>query len=319
MDVQIVGGGIIGLSIAWRLAQRGVKVAVCDKGPIASESSWAGAGMLSPGGEFRADSPWTRRAIESLALFTPFIEELRSESGIPIDFHVCGAMELDNPEPPAPGIEWQALAADEAARRAPIPGIGAARWFPGEAQADPRSICNALAAVCRARGVQIQEHTAIDRPASPCVIAAGAWASQIRTGIPRAYPVRGTLLGYHLEPGALPCIVRRGHYYVLQRQSGFTIFGSDHTPDVWTYAPDPGSVNLLRRAAGDLLPALRDRPPDEVWTGLRPASEASDPVVEKIPGENTWLAYGHFRNGILLAPITARMIADSITSTLGTD
>ncbi|MBM3769364.1 MAG: FAD-dependent oxidoreductase, partial [Acidobacteria bacterium] len=63
----------------------------------------------------------------------------------------------------------------------------------------------------------------------------------------------------------------------------------------------------------------RDRPPDEVWTGLRPASEASDPVVEKIPGENTWLAYGHFRNGILLAPITARMIADSITSTLGTD
>ena len=314
MDVRIIGGGIIGLSIAWRLAQRGVKVAVYDKGPIASEASWAGAGMLSPGGEFRADSLWTRRAIESLTLFTPFVEELRSETGMAIDFHVCGAVELDNAEPPAPGIDWRLLTALEAAQRAPVRADSAGRWFPGEAQADPRSICKALAEACRVRGVAIHENSAVGGFSGPCVIAAGAWASQVRPDIPRAYPVRGTLLGYYLDPGALPCIVRRGHYYALQRQSGFTIFGSDHVPDVWTYAPEPGSVNLLRRAAAELLPTLLDRAPDEVWTGLRPASVAVDPIVEKVPGENTWLAYGHFRNGILLAPITARMIADSVMS-----
>ncbi len=319
MDVRIIGGGIIGLSIAWRLAQRGVTVAVHDKGLVASEASWAGAGMLSPGGEFRVDSPWTRRAIESLTMFTPFVEELRSETGLPIDFHVCGAVELENAEPPAPGIDWQPLTAREATQRAPVRADSAARWFPDEAQADPRSICRALAEACRARGVAIHENAAIDTASAPCVIASGAWASQIRPDIPRAYPVRGTLLGYYLEPGALPCIVRRGHYYALQRQSGFTIFGSDHVPDVWTYAPDPASVNRLRRAAAELLPTLLDRAPDEVWTGLRPASAAGDPIVDKLPGEQIWLAYGHFRNGILLAPITARMIADSLTSTMGTD
>lgn len=319
MDVRIIGGGIIGLSIAWRLAQRGVRTAIYDKGAIASEASWAGAGMLSPGGEFRADSPWTRRAIESLAMFTPFVEELRAETGLPIDFHVCGAVELDNATPPAPGVAWQTLTAEEAARRVPVVVGGEARWFPDEAQADPRSICKALVAACRQRGVTIHEHALVERLEAPCVIASGAWASQLRPDIPRAYPVRGTLLGYYLAPGALPCIVRRRHYYALQRQSGFTIFGSDHFPDVWTYAPDPESVNLLRRAAADLLPSLLDRAPDEVWTGLRPASDAADPVVEKLPGEDTWLAYGHFRNGILLAPITARMIADSIIATLGRD
>ena len=319
MELQIIGGGIVGLSIAWRLAQRGVKVSIFDKGPIASEASWAGAGMLSPGGEFRADSPWTRRAIESLTAFGPFVEELRDESGLAIDFHVCGAVELDHSEPPAPGIDWQALTADEAGQRAPVRAVGAARWFPDEAQADPRSMCRALAEACRRRGVVIHENSAVERAAQPCVIAAGAWASRIRPDTPRAYPVRGTLLGYYLEPGALPCIVRRGHYYALQRQSGFTIFGSDHVPEVWSYTPDPASVNALRRAAADLLPTLLDRAPDEVWTGLRPASDAVDPVVEKLSGEDTWLAYGHFRNGILLAPITARIIADSVTATLGMD
>jgi glycine oxidase len=317
MEVRIIGGGIVGLSIAWRLAQRGVKVAVYDKGLVAAEASWAGAGMLSPGGEFRADSPWTRRAIESLELFSPFVEELRAETGMAIDFHVCGAVELDRDDAPAPGIAWQLLTALEAAERAPVRTTAAARWFAGEAQADPRSICRALAEACRMRGVAIHENTAVGDGAAPCVIAAGAWASRLRAGIPQSYPVRGTLLGYQLEPGALPCIVRRGHYYALQRQSGFTIFGSDHVPDVWTYTPEPGSVNLLRRAAAELLPTLLDRAPDEVWTGLRPASVAADPVVEKLPGENTWLAYGHFRNGILLAPVTARMIADSVMSTLG--
>lgn len=317
MEMRIIGGGIIGLSIAWRLAQRGIRTVVYDQGRVASESSWAGAGMLSPGGEFRTDSPWTRRAIESLAAFAPFVEELKSETGLPIDFHVCGAIEFDNAEAPASGVDWQPLTPDEAALRAPIQNPAAARWFPGEAQADPRSICTALAAACRQRGVVIHENTAADGINPPYIIAAGAWASRIRPGIPRAYPVRGTLLGYHLRPGVLPCIVRRGHHYALQRQSGFTLFGSDHVPDVWTYAPDPASVNQLRRAAADLLPTLLDRPPDEVWTGLRPASVAVDPVVEKFHGENIWLAYGHFRNGILLAPITARMVVDSVTATMG--
>ena len=94
MHVDIAGAGIIGLSIAWRLAQAGCRVTVRDAGRAAGQSSWAGAGMLTPAGEFRSDSRWTQLAIQSLAGYGAFVEELTAATGIEIDFRVAGAMEL---------------------------------------------------------------------------------------------------------------------------------------------------------------------------------------------------------------------------------
>ena len=103
-DVIIAGGGIIGCSIAWRLAQRGLKVKVLDSGRIGHEASRAGAGMLAPGGEAGPESPWARHMVASLAMYPAFIEELKAASGLPIEFQICGAHEYGCDELDWPGV-----------------------------------------------------------------------------------------------------------------------------------------------------------------------------------------------------------------------
>ena len=285
--------------------------------------------MLTPAGEFRTESRWTQLAMASLAAYGAFVEELTLTTGIPIDYRVCGALELafndaerdelDRPRPE--GIYMEEVTVAGARYFAPIPltGVRAARWFPNEAVANPRHVCAALLAACRGLGVEIRENEPVEACSGPMVVAAGAWASQI-AGLdeaPRAFPVKGHLLGYHCKKESMPPIVRHRHHYALQRENGFTIFGSDEQRDAWDPAPEAERVAVLAEAAAALLPRLLDRAPDEVWAGLRPGSAAAEPVVEKVSGKDLWLAYGHFRNGILLAPVTARMITESIVASLG--
>jgi len=326
MRISIAGAGIIGLSIAWRLAQAGLDVVVREAGRVAGEASWAGAGMLAPGGEFRAASRWTSLAIESLAGYGEYVGELTDATGVAIDYRVSGAVELalDEAEraalerPRPEGIPSEEITPAEARRLAPVAesGIVAARWFPHEAVVDPRHVCEALLAACKALGVAIQEGDRMERLAGPTVIASGAWASQLTAG-PRSFAVKGHLLGYRCRPGSLPPIVRHGHHYALQRANGFTIFGSDEQRDVWDHRPETERVAALQQAAAAMLPGLLDQQPDEVWAGLRPGSDLGEPVVEKLPESDTWLAYGHYRNGILLAPVTAKLITASILATAG--
>ena len=115
---------------------------------------------------------------------------------------------------------------------------------------DPRHVCAALIAACRTLGVTFCENEANVPLAGPTVIAAGAWASRIPglEGAPRAFSVKGHLLGYHREKNSLPSIVRHGHHYALQRANGYTIFGSDEQRDVWDTTPKPERVAALRRA-----------------------------------------------------------------------
>jgi glycine oxidase len=330
MKVEIAGAGIIGLSIAWRLAQRGIEVVVRDASVLAGESSWAGAGMLAPGGEFRSDTPWARRAVESLAAFGPFVEELTGASGVPIDYQVCGAIELAFGEREDAalqaavrrqrelGIRSEPVDLITARTMAPIPSKGptSAVWYPDEAIVDPRTVCEALVKACERLGVALRPHDAVHVPAEPAVIAAGAWSSMLEVpeAAPEAYPVKGHLIGYHLRPGSLRHIVRRGHHYALQRANGLTIFGSDEWPHTWDRGVDAGSVRALSDAAMGLLPDLLYREPDEAWVGFRPGSGTGAPVMERVAGRDLWLAYGHYRNGILLAPLTAEWIAHSISA-----
>ncbi len=345
-DVIVAGAGIIGSSIAWRLAQGGLRVALLDAGRVGAEASSAGAGMLAPGGEIEAHSPWNDFALESLRLYPDFVAELESETGCPIDFQTLGAVELALSEP-----EWNLLEArgrlqaslgisscpmspDELRKQAPLALLDAAGalFYPRDATVDPRHVMHALQSACLKRGVAIQEGVRVReiRPAigsvevitedgllsaAAAVLAAGAWSSQITVAghaLPRAYPVRGHLIGFRLAAGSLGPILRHGHTYLLQRAGGFTIAGTSSEHAGFDRTLDAAITSEIHTRAAQILPVLAGLTPEERWLGFRPAVEGDTPVLGRAGGHAFWLAYGHYRNGILMAPATAQRLAHQI-------
>jgi glycine/D-amino acid oxidase-like deaminating enzyme len=209
-------------------------------------------------------------------------------------------------------------------------------FYPDDALVDPRDVTRALRCACEKRGVRIHERTralAVRVTAeraevetsggalrgSAAVLAAGAWSGAIPVfgedvpiEIPATFPVRGHLLGYALEPGSVGPILRHGHTYVMQRSSGFTIAGTSSEQVGFNREPDPRIVADIRARAGDLLPRLRSAADPTAWLGFRPATEGFEPVIGRLADTCLWLAYGHYRNGILLAPGTAGRVAAEI-------
>ncbi len=343
-----MGGGIIGASIAWRLAQRSARVTVFDARTLGGEASWAAAGMLAPGGEIESDEGWRGAAIESARTYGEFVRELESESGGKIDYRQCGALELARAgdetnaleakagRQAAAGIGSEPVPLARAAEIAPLvslEGFAAARFYPGDGQVNPRDIMGALRVALAARGVAIREnepkrrarpmngHVDLDGQAfDGAVIAAGAWSGEIDAGVPMtaSFPVRGHLTGYWLEPGLLGPLLRHRQTYLLQRSSGFLIAGTSEERVGYRRETDPETVAAIASRAAALLPALRGRAAGEVWTGFRPAVAGYEPRLGRINATApVWFAYGHYRNGILMAPPAARDIAADISASLG--
>ena len=320
--MTIIGAGIIGSSIAWRLAQAASEVTLIDAGQAGGEASWAGAGMLAPGGEFDRESVWTKLSNESMDLYPAFVEELSGESGVPIDYRVCGAVEYAFSD-----TDWERLIARAAAQRRL--GIesrveGRAVIYPADAQVDPRDLTRALRCACLKRGVKVIEDRRVEEfdsgEVDAVVIAAGAWSSGIAVhyrgkpvALPRAFPVKGHLIGFNLPAGSMPRIAREGHTYVLQRSSGFTIAGSTNERVGFDRTVDPEVCEEVHRRAARVCPMLAEVEPNERWIGFRPATDSEVPALGRVAGTNVWLAYGHYRNGILLAPVTAKRVSEEIT------
>ncbi len=316
--VAVVGAGLIGGSIAWRLAQRGVEVMLTDAGTFGGETSRAGAGMLSPGGEFETPSHWLDLGVEGMRLYPPFVEELAEESGVPIDFALCGSKHFVDPASAGRRAEVQTAAGIRVELQAE--GL----FYPDDGYVDPTHLLRALRRVCEQRGVRVIEHRAIPEIDAgefrAVVISAGAWSSQLRVmhagrllELPPVEPVKGHLIGFDLDPGSLGPMLRRGHDYILQRSSGFTIAGSTEEHTDFDRSVNASVCEGIERRAAALFPALASRSPSARWIGFRPFS-ADGPHIRSVEGTNVWLAYGHFRNGILLAPLTARRIAGEITA-----
>ena len=341
MDTIVIGAGIIGSSIAWRLAQKGFSVTLLDAGKVGGEASWAGAGMLAPGGEVTGRTEWSDFAVQSLHLYPQFIAELERESGCSIDYQRNGAIDIAASE--ADWAELQGRAARQ--RDMGIPSVPAQRpramFYPEDAVVDPRDVTLALLGACRLRGVKVEENlpvaairavpgsVAVETSAGgiaarSAIVAAGAWsgsipftAAGVARKLPGSFPVKGHLLGYHLDPGSCPTILRQGHTYILQRSSGFTICGSSMETVGFDRRVDPEIVRGIARRGEELLPMLRDARSPEAWIGFRPRADAHQPQIGRFPDSNLWLAYGHFRNGILLAPATAERVVTDITSSAG--
>ncbi len=337
MDVVVAGGGIIGLTTAWRLAQQGLRVAVWDAGRVGGEASWAGAGMLAPGGELETRSWWSDLAIESLRQYPEFVRELEQEAGVPIDFRACGALEYAFNE-----SEWQGLT--ERARIQREWGIrsedagGHRLFYPDDSAVDPRHVVEALRTCCVRSGVALREQqpvrqirveegrVVLPEHASAAVLAAGAWSGGVAVQVEGtslrtepSVPVRGHLISF--AAGAAPPgpILRQGHTYILERSSGLTIAGSTTERIGFDRNTDPGLVEEIRRRAAKLMPRLERMPFTDAWVGFRPGTESGEPQLGQLADSPVFLAYGHYRNGILMAPASARRLCGEITASLGTD
>lgn len=338
----IIGGGIIGTSIAWRLAQGGAAVTLYEKAQIGGEASWAAAGMLSPGGEIGDDTREPELLIESRNLYRAFVRELMEASGEAIDYQECGAIDLAYST-----AEWDALLQQAALHnrlgiksRPLTPAqisvfsphaegsrVVGALFYPDDGVVAPRDLMKALRKACENERVELRENAPVDRIQiqgdgvtiagerySNAVLAAGAWSGNVQIEgalpVPSCEPVRGHLLAYDLQLGACPTILRHGHIYVFQRGNGLVVAGASMERAGFERQIDRTIVRDLIRKVADTMPLLARLEPIDVWTGFRPASEHLQ--LGRWQQAPLFLAYGHYRNGILLAPVTAQRIAGEI-------
>jgi glycine oxidase len=314
-DAAIVGGGIIGLASAWRATQRGLRVCVVERERAGCGATRAAAGVLAPDPETPG---FTALALRSSDLWPAFAEELREATAVDSGYTRCGSLVLSfDDRRHGNGTAW--LEADEC--RALEPGIAqdcrGALLLEDDAQVDPRRVVEALCALLGdavrtgadvveldPHGVVLADGTRIE--ADRVVLAAGAWtARRLAKRLPIA-PVKGQTLRLR---GPLPAtrIIRSEHVYVVPRASGETVIGATIEDAGFDTTVTEAATETLLRQAIRAVPAVVDLELVEAIASLRPATPDNGPLIGE--WEGLLVASGHYRNGILLAPITADAVA----------
>lgn len=349
-DVAVFGAGIIGLSIGWRLARRGLKVAVFDRGRAGEGTSRAATGMLAAAAEVEpAEDDLLPLTLESQRLWHDFARELEAESGAGVDYRAEGTMvvaltrdEVDRLRfrfdlQQRLGIDTEWLSGVEARRREPglRPGIAAAIFCGQDHQVDPRLVTAALAKAFEAAGGCLCENVDIEGldeqggrvtgvnaggrvvPAERVVLATGAWSSEFgrKAGlrIP-VRPLRGQSIALRMDPRmpALDHVVWTEQIHMAPKGDGRLIIGATVEERGFDQANTAGGLFALLEAARRVLPAMEELEVDEFWAGFRPTSPDDAPIIGESGQPGLLLATGHHRNGILLAPVTARAIEDIV-------
>jgi glycine oxidase len=343
-DVVVIGAGTIGTAVAWRCAQRGMSVTLVDPDP-GRGAWYTAAGMLSPVTELQyAEEPLFRLGRASLDRYPAFAEELAQQAGHDIGFVPCGTVSTawDGADLAAQrdlyafwgsvGAEARLLTGRELRELEPAlaPGIPGGLLAAAEHQVDPRRLHRALTAAAghagvravrstaqvladeRARGVRLADGSEVRAPV--VVNAAGAWAAQV-DGIPPeatapVRPVKGQTVRLRLPgPARLRHVVRgcvRGHpIYLVPRDDGRIVVGASVEEVGFDARPRAGAVYELLRDAQTLLPELGEAEFEEVCTAFRPGSPDNGPLIGPAALPGLVHATGHYRNGILLTPITA--------------
>jgi glycine oxidase len=310
-SVAVVGGGIIGLSIAWQLRQRDVDVVVFDDG---EPGAWhVAAGMLAPGGEStREPEPLTRLLTASNELWPEFAASL----GVDVGYDDAGTLSLAMTADDVAAQNWdRPLRPTELRELEPAlsPRVRAGVYSATDRQVDPRRVVAALRARLAGRIVNRSVSSLSEVDAPTVVVAAGCGTAAL-TGLP-VRPVKGQVLRLRGEPGLIRHVLHAPDVYVVPRRDGEIVVGAtqeERTDRVVT----AGGVHELLRSAISLVPALAECALVETGVGFRPGTPDNAPMLGRLPSDpRVVVAAGHFRNGILLAPVTARLIADPTADT----
>ena len=345
----VIGGGVIGLVIAWRLSHNGHRVTVLERGQIGREASWAAAGMLAPHCELDQPDAFFELCQKSLEAYPAFISALKQETGCAIDYITNGTifpalsdgdqqkLEIRYKRQKEAGLPVELLSAKASRRLEPNLSchVQMALRYPADHQVENRDLIRALTQAIRQLGGIIHEGTAVKRiltdqsqvigvqadsvswETSHIVNATGSWARYL-DGVPNTVrppirPVHGQILS--LATGdAWPFrhTIYSSKTYLVPRSNGRLLIGATVEESGFRKEVTVEGVLQLFHGALRLAPALRSYPFEATWSGLRPTTSDSLPILGPTAVKGLYLATGHYRNGILLAPITGDLMADMI-------
>jgi glycine oxidase len=349
-DVAIVGGGVIGTSIAFELAAEKLRVVVLDRQQPGQEASWAAAGMLSPAPDSPRDIPLVPLGTESLRLYPQFVAAVEEASGKSASYALEGAIELFlSPRGEAErdrevaeyrrlGLAAEAISLSAAREREKFftPDACAALWFPEEGTVEPRLLMGALLTAAQNRGVAIRSDCRVTSltcehnrtvgvvaggqkiEAAHVVIAAGCFSGEVANGaghLARLLPtraVRGQMLALHSTAFRLDRVLRSERGYLVPRRDGRIVAGSTKEEAGFEKRVTVGGIRKVLDAAIELCPALAVAELVETWSGLRPGTPDDLPILGPTDIDGLLIATGHYRNGILLTPVTAKLIREWI-------
>jgi glycine oxidase len=347
--VVVIGGGVIGCSIAYHLAGAGVRVTVVERGQLGGSASGVAAGMVAALSEgFSAGEP-LKLALESRALLLELLPRLEKESGIDVEYLCPGILHLalspedeeglkarlEWQEPLEMGVRW--LTSQEVRRMEPALGEGilGALFSPQEGHLNSRRLVMAFAQGAARRGATLLQDTEVmgllcqqrrvtgvrlasgDLESDWVVMASGAWAGQysdwLGVDIP-VHPVKGQILAARIVPSPISAIVWHGITYLLPKADGSIVIGTTREEVGFRDKPTIQGIARILSSAIDLVPAMAGAELHKVWAGLRPASPDEIPILGPVDGwDGVLMAVGHYRSGILLSTATGALITGYIT------
>jgi glycine oxidase len=347
-DVLVVGGGIVGVAVAFRMALEKLRVTLLERGDVGREASWAAGGILTPIHLAEYPTPLAALCSASMKLYPGLLEQVRALSSIDPEHRVTGLLLVwrdEAGEKAARSLEeWkrghdqpvQRLSREEALARQPglSPHVRGALFLPDIAQVRNHRLTAALAEAAARLGAEIHPATPVtgflrvpgritgvktprgDHYAGTVVLAAGAWSAELARSVGldlRVTPVKGQMLLTEAAPGFCPHVLLEDETYFVPRADGRLLIGSTLEDAGFDKTVTLQGVGDLARRAAEILPEARRLPLVHSWAGLRPSTPDRLPYLGRAPLDGLLVATGHFRNGILLAPVTAELTADLLT------
>jgi glycine oxidase len=340
--IVIVGGGVIGMLSALELARAGQSVQLFDRADTGRESSWAGGGIISPLFPWRYLDSVTHLASWGQRHYANLATTLAQQTGVDPEYTECGLI-LVAPDETEAARKWaeqhqrqmEVIDAEEFYRLEPQAAEPTdALWMPAVAQVRNPRLARALRRRLEQLGVDIRtdsEVRAILQTAGRCqgidsssgrftadavVVCAGAWSGRLLADLPSPpaiAPIRGQMLMFKAEPGTISRMVLESNRYVIPRRDGRTLFGSTIEDVGFDKQTTQAAGDELYRIATERFPILKQYPVEAHWAGLRPSSPAGVPFIGRHPQiDGLFINAGHFRNGIVLGPASARLLADLV-------